>query len=48
MAKKNTKSKGCTVYQDGGTGRYVTKKYAETHKKTTFSHFIKNKSKKGY
>lgn len=46
MAKKNTKPKGHTVYQDGGTGRYVTKDYADTHKKTTFSHFIKNKPKK--
>ena len=31
MAKKKT----VTKHRDAGTGRYVTKKYADSHKKTT-------------
>lgn len=30
-----TKKKTVTRHRDAGTGEYVTKKYADTHKKTT-------------
>ena len=30
-----TKKKTVTKHRDAGTGRYVTKRYADKHKKTT-------------
>ena len=35
MAKKSTPTKTVTMIRDAGTGRLVTKSYAEKHPKTT-------------
>jgi len=45
MAK--SKSSPPSKHRDAGTGQYVTKKYAESHPKTTVKETDKAKPKKG-
>ena len=43
MSKKKRKRK---IYRDAGTGRFVTKHYAETHPKTTVAETVARPKKK--
>jgi hypothetical protein len=41
--KSSSKSKGTTYYRSADSGKYVTKKYAEKHPKTTVKETDKKK-----